>query len=229
MRNFDRAILGCFTVTLIHTANKERPTADTQKKYNKAVTCVAMLIDFHLMCQYRHHNTETIKHLPIYLKSFHEHKNVFLEYRIGKKGKNKVEAAVGKAEAAAGAADEDAEGIRWIADGQRQTTLEKEAHFNFPKMHPLLHYAEQIEEFGQLVQYSTEVSKSIHGAFKDAYMRSNKNNALVQVLNTYIRQHIFDMHEQNIKAWHLDRDLGKQIVQVLAQTHGVGVPLVRDQ
>jgi len=180
------------------------------------------------MSQYGEHNTETLDYLVNYLKRFHDNKSVFLEYRVGKKGKRKVDAAVAEAQATQVENYESADTIRRIADAERQTALEKEAHFNFPKMHLLLHYHEQIREYGELVQYSTEVSESMHGAFKDAYRRSNKNDALIQILDTYTRQHIFEMHEQNLKEWHLERDLGEEVVQVLARTHGVGVQTVRD-
>ena len=208
MRNFGRVILACFAAAICPTVDEVCPPTDIQAEHKKALTCVAALIDFHLMAQYREHNTETLEYLRTYLKRFHDNKSVFLEYRVGKRGKKKMDAVLG---------------------AERQATLEQEAHFNFPKMHLLLHYHEQIREYGELVQYSTEVSESMHGAFKDAYRRSNKNDALVQILDTYTRQHIFEMHEQNLKEWHLERDLGEEVIQVLARTHGVGVQTVRDR
>ncbi|KAF8435256.1 hypothetical protein BGX38DRAFT_1072558, partial [Terfezia claveryi] len=48
------------------------------------------------------------------------------------------------------------------------------SHYNFPKIHLISHYAEQIPKFGTLGQYSTEISETMHKAFKDAYRRSNR-------------------------------------------------------
>ncbi|KAF8430916.1 hypothetical protein BGX38DRAFT_1073829, partial [Terfezia claveryi] len=50
----------------------------------------------------------------------------------------------------------------------------KHPHYNFPKIHLISHYAEQIPKFGALDQYSTDISEAMHKGFKDAYRRSNK-------------------------------------------------------
>ena len=160
------------------------------------------------MAQYRVHSEKTLEWLQHYLKSFHDMKSVFLEYRLGKKGKKKIKSALVDARAKANGdtdadadADEDVDvdSLQRIEDAERQMLLEKQAHFNFPKMHLLLHYCDQIREFGELVQYSTEVSESMHGTFEDAYRRSNRNDAVTQILDIYIWQYIFDMHQKNLK------------------------------
>ncbi|KAF8451279.1 hypothetical protein BGX38DRAFT_1091927, partial [Terfezia claveryi] len=53
------------------------------------------------------------------------------------------------------------------------------SHYNFPKIHLISHYAEQIPKFGTLGQYSTEISETMHKAFKDTYCRSNRVNAIL--------------------------------------------------
>ncbi|KAF8435589.1 hypothetical protein BGX38DRAFT_1079930, partial [Terfezia claveryi] len=65
--------------------------------------------------------------------------------------------------------------------------LKEGLHYNFPKIHLISHYAEQIPKFGTLGQYSTEISETMHKAFKDAYRRSNRVNAISQIVTTYTR------------------------------------------
>ncbi|KAG0632974.1 hypothetical protein HOY80DRAFT_861581, partial [Tuber brumale] len=56
----------------------------------KALTCVRSIIDFTLMAQYQSHTEETIQYLERYLKAFHDHKDVFKEYRKDKSTARKV-------------------------------------------------------------------------------------------------------------------------------------------
>ena len=60
------------------------------------------------------------------------------------------------------------------ADRKERTFLVNEAlvedsHFNFPKMHLMIHWADQISWYGCLPQYSTEVYKTSNKELKDAY------------------------------------------------------------
>ncbi|KAF8445152.1 hypothetical protein BDZ91DRAFT_642868, partial [Kalaharituber pfeilii] len=52
--------------------------------------------------------------------------------------------------------------------------LEEKSHFNFPKIHLISHFSDQISNYGSLSQYSTEICESMHKELKDAYHRSNK-------------------------------------------------------
>jgi len=52
-----------------------------------------------------------------------------------------------------------------------------QAEFNFPKMHLLSHYSSQIKDFGNLPQYSTEITEALHKPLKEAYRRSNRVEA----------------------------------------------------
>jgi len=47
--------------------------------------------------------------------------------------------------------------------------LEENSHFNFPKLHLLSYYADQIVQYGSLQQYSTEICEALHKPLKDAY------------------------------------------------------------
>ncbi|KAF8424774.1 hypothetical protein BGX38DRAFT_1107275, partial [Terfezia claveryi] len=69
------------------------------------------------------------------------------------------------------------------------------AHFNFPKVYLISHYAEQILKFGALAQYSTDISEAMYKGLKDAYRRSNRVNATPQIVTTYTRDHTFAMKD----------------------------------
>src|SRR5258706_2269914 len=65
-------------------------------------------------------------------------------------------------------------------------------------MHMLIHYCDQIQEYGQLPQYSTEVGEAYHKPLKDAYRRSNHIDATPQILKTHARDHAFAMRDMNL-------------------------------
>ncbi|RPB18122.1 hypothetical protein L211DRAFT_798313 [Terfezia boudieri ATCC MYA-4762] len=73
--------------------------------------------------------------------------------------------------------------------------------FNYPNLHLLIHYAEQIIQFGTLLQYSTEITESLHKLLKDAYKRSNRVDATVQILASHTRDYAFKMLELNLCVW----------------------------
>jgi len=93
--------------------------------------------------------------------------------------------------------EEDALGCRNLVD----EILREAAHYNFPKMHLISHYAEQIPKFGALKQYSTDISKCMHKGFKEAYRRSNKVNTTSQMITNYTRDHTFIMKDLTIDVW----------------------------
>ncbi|KAF8458604.1 hypothetical protein BGX38DRAFT_1082355, partial [Terfezia claveryi] len=74
-------------------------------------------------------------------------------------------------------------------------------HYNFPKMHLISHFADQIGKYGSLPQYSTEICKVSHKPLKDAYRRTNHINAVPQIIHAYTRAHSFAMCKRNIEQW----------------------------
>ncbi|KAF8416010.1 hypothetical protein BGX38DRAFT_1109835, partial [Terfezia claveryi] len=69
---------------------------------------------------------------------------------------------------------------------------------NKAKLHLLTHYVEQNIQFGTLPQYSTEITESLHKPLKDAYKRSNRVDATIQILDIHTRDHAFKMMELNL-------------------------------
>jgi hypothetical protein len=101
--------------------------------------------------------------------------------------------------------------------------LSEGAHFNFPKMHLISHFPDQISKFGSLPQFSTEICEASHKPLKTAYRRSNHKNALPQIIDTYTRTHNFGMREQNIIQWSEELDtIPGDILRVLRPSPTLG-------
>ena len=81
MRNLVRILLPCFASSLRHSTAREKPL------FNKATKCVLNLVDFTLMAQYQSHTIESLEWMERYLKDFHIGKDIFKEFRSGKRTK----------------------------------------------------------------------------------------------------------------------------------------------
>ena len=77
--------------------------------------------------------------------------------------------------------------------------LEGDSHFNFPKLHLLSHYADQIAQYGSLPQCSTQIYEASYKLLKYTYRRSNHVDSLPQIIDSYTREHNFAMREMNIE------------------------------
>ena len=147
-----------------------------------------------------------------YLEKFHQHKKIFLRYWAGKSIQREARSA----------AQQLASDQVQLVDHSRLTAAQKKkakddnrkerkdlinkilrdgSHNKFPKIHRISHYADQIERYGSLPQYSTKICESSHKLLKDAYRQSNHVNATPQIIKTYTRTHTFAMHELNLTAW----------------------------
>jgi len=187
MRNFAKVILGTFAAALHRTTNQPRLTGGQVQEFNKAILCVHSLLDFHLMMQYPSHTDQMISYLKRYLREFHETKNIFFHFRMGKKVKKaaaKTHKNLWKKQLQASIADlmtSEKLKLHHIDALQYQELvgeiLREGAHYNFPKIHLISYYAEQIVKFSVLGQFSTDIAEPMHKGFKDAYRHSNKVNA----------------------------------------------------
>ncbi|KAG0640203.1 hypothetical protein HOY80DRAFT_885059 [Tuber brumale] len=84
MRNLVRVLLPCFATAIC------RPSTAECLIFTKTLTCVRSIIDSTLMAQYQSHTEETIQYLERYLKAFHDHKDLFKEYRKDKSTAQKI-------------------------------------------------------------------------------------------------------------------------------------------
>ena len=209
MRNLVKVILPCFAASL------RRPSAVERPIFAKALTCVRSIVDFTLMSQYKSHTDATIQYLEQYLKAFHDHKDVFKEYRKDKSTMRKVR------EVTARIRGENSEVLnqqrlsgataakrRRIADEQRRDLdgivadiYDEDVDFNFVKIHLLSHFGDHVRRFGNIQMYSTESGETSHKTMiKEGYRRSNRNDASHQILQTYARLDSFKIHEMNVEA-----------------------------
>jgi len=84
---------------------------------------------------------------------------------------------------------------------RRMDLIRRENHFNFIKMHYLTHFASHVRCFGSIWMYSTEIGELAHkDQSKDGYRRSNRNDAVRQILSQYGRQDALGMRLQTIEA-----------------------------
>ncbi|KAF8415030.1 hypothetical protein EV426DRAFT_579132 [Tirmania nivea] len=65
--------------------------------------------------------------------------------------------------------------------------LVEDSHFNFPKIHLIMHWADQISRYGSLHQFSTEICETSHN--------------IPQVIRGYSQYHSFAVRELEIAAW----------------------------
>ena len=76
-------------------------------------------------------------------------------------------------------------------------------HFNFPKLHSLLHYAEAIRSHGSCDGYNTELPERLHIELaKDAYRASNGRDYVDQMVTWLSRQEAVDMHAAYVEWVH---------------------------
>ena len=211
MRNLLRVLLGVFAASLSRTSGV-KPLSPTNKALAyEAILCVRYLTDFIILAQYKIHTSESIKNMRDYLADFHKYKEVFLRFRATKAAKNVAREASRdlRSEQRLTASDEGNPGKRRKLEQEFRVETEEMvndmltegAHFNFPKMHLISHFTDQISRYGSLPQFSTEICEASHKPLKDAYRRSNHIDAMPQIINTYTRGHSFAMREKNIEQW----------------------------
>ena len=209
MRNLVKVILPCFAASLSRPSAAERPI------FTKALTCVRSIVDFTLMSRYISHTDETIQYLEQYLNAFHNHKDVFKEYRKDKSTIRKVREVTTRIRG------ENSEVLnqhrlsgataakrRRIADEQRRDLdgivadiYDEDVDFNFVKIHLLSHFGDHVRRFGNIQMYSTESGETNHKTMiKEGYRWSNKNDASHQVLRTYATLDSFQIREMNIQV-----------------------------
>ena len=230
MRNLGRCLLGVLAVSL------RQPDSTQVLPFKRALACVRSLLDFSLMAQYRSHTPETLDYMEQYLNRFHDTKDIFLEFRISKRTRAKVDEqrrelrhqrtqvtkSVMKSKRRH-AREHDRE----EENDQRMELIHAESHFNFIKMHLLSHFRGHIYQFGNIQMYSTEFGKLVHKEqIKDGWRRSNKNDAASQILHSYVRQHAIRMRLLNLDS--LRRRvayLPADVVEHLDKTSPVSTPV----
>ena len=208
MRNLGRCISAVLASAL------QNPDRSQQIPFKRALECVSALIDFSLMAQYRSHTRETLSYMEKYLQTFHRQKDIFLEFRTSKTTRaqanrqdRELREQMQDRRAKAAPSLSAAQKRRRVAEersqriDQRADLLQRENHFNFIKMHYLTHFESHVRRFGSISMYSTDIGELAHKEqIKEGYRRSNKNEAVPQILSQYGRQHALGMRLQTIEA-----------------------------
>jgi len=202
-----------FTAALRRKTNIPWVTGGQQQEFKKAILCVRYITDFGLIPRYHSHTDSTVKYMRTYLQKFHESKDVFLRYRAGKKARRQAEdiskqfteeidprrvTDIGLSATQCACLVEDDQEERAYRISQ---VLEEDSHFNFPKLHLLSHYPDQIAQYGSLSQYSIEICEASHKPLKDTYHRSNHADRIPQIIDSYTREHNFAVREMNMALW----------------------------
>ena len=210
MRGVNRVLLAWFIAALRQTTDTGSLSAAAQSDCKIAIHCIRGITDFCLIAQYRSNTPQTIGYMKKYLQEFHQFVHILPEFRATKADR----------EEATNAAEELAEGQARLATIEQYFTLTatqqgklsavatedrqqvvhdilEQGTFNFPTLHLLTHYGAQIQDFGTLPEYSTEITEALHKALKDAYRRSNRVDATEQILDTIPRDYAIRMREFN--------------------------------
>ena len=112
---------------------------------------------------------------------------------------------------------------------RRIDLIHSESHFNFIKIHLLGHFSDHIRQFGNIPMYSTEFGELAHREqIKDGWRRSNKNDAVRQIVNCYSLQPAIRMRLLHLESLRRHgADLPTDVLQYLKSTmSAVIVPLV---
>ena len=93
-------------------------------------------------------------------------------------------------------------------------------------MNLIIHFREHIYQFGNIPMYSTEFGEHAHKEqIKDGYRRSNKIDAVRQILRSYSRHHAIRMRLLNLEFLRrTGADLPAEIVEHIEKTRTAPVP-----
>lgn len=209
------------TLLPILGATLHNPTADQRGPFREAILCVKGLIFFHLMAKYHSHTDRTIGYMERYLEDFHHHKEVFARFRANKMTKKSAlelrhelseelktarETADDWYRLSNAAKTRRVEEDRQIVEYEVDQHLADESDFNFVKMHLPVHFRESIRQLGHLSNLTAEYYEHEMIDIKDAYRRSNKNDASEQILRTKARREYFKYRnmEHDVQMRRLD-------------------------
>jgi len=232
MRNLGRCLLGVLAVAL------RQPDSTQVIPFKRALGCVRALVDFNMMAQYRSHTDETMAYMEDYLGRFHEMKDIFLEFRVSKSTRAKIdqqrkELRRERAQINQRVAPSERRRVRdddrEEENDRRMDLIHTESHFNFIKMHLLSHFGDHIRQFGNIPMYSTEYGELAHKEqIKDPWRRSNKNYVARQILDSYGRRHGIRMRLLTLESLRRHgADLDTDVLEHLDQTSTAPAPVPR--
>ena len=202
-----------FLVGVVHNALRD-PTSTQRDAFERAVECTRSLIEFYFYSQYNSHDEETLNLMDNALLCFHDAKGVFQQFRASKRltaesnKRQKELCAERDAELEANKNKSAAfrhriqESWKSIIESEMAEYIEDGSDFNFPKIHLMQHFREQIQRFGCLKQWSTEIGESSHRRqIKDGFNALNQTGDFYsQMINFYLRCDAFTVRKVNREA-----------------------------
>jgi len=204
MGNLGRCVLGGLAMAM------RQPGRAQLIPFKHALRCVRALVDFNLKAQYRSHTAETIPYMEDYLHTFHKMKNIYLEFRVTKYIRAKIDEQRRELQHDRPKTRECIAHSkrRRMGDAERQEETELrmdlifcESDFSFIKMHLLSHFCDHIRQVGNIPMYSTEFGELAHKTkIKAGWRQSNKNDASRQIVQSYSGQHGIRMTLLNLES-----------------------------
>jgi hypothetical protein len=209
MKEMRRYLLGVVTQSLRGGNPAQYPI------FNRAIECTRALFEFYMYAPYESHDDATLNYMEDALHRFHTFKDVSLLGRAGKKAKAKASVLRTKL-VKKRKVDEETNAETWTLSKLRREmnalrnyirheiniSKELDADFNFPKIHLLSHWAEQVRRYGGLQQYPPERHERAHKTnLKDGWNASNHNlNYLPQVITFQSRFLGFEIRQLNVQG-----------------------------
>ena len=225
MRILGQCLLGVLAVAL------RQPDSPQVQHFKRALLCVWSLLDFSMMAQYRSHTDETIQYMEDYGNCFQGTKDIFLEFRISKQTKARADELRKELRRQHPLVNQLVARSRgsWVREqldnhqeenDQCMDLIHAESHFNFIKMHLIIHFREHIYQFGNITIYSTEFGELMHKEqIKYGYRRSNKIDAARQILRSYGQHHVIRIRLLNLEFLRrTGADLPAEVVEHLEKT-----------
>ena len=202
-----------FLVAILRCALRA-PSASQRGIFNQAIECSRALVEFYFYSQYDSHDEQTLGLMSTALRDFHHFKDVFRQFRAGKSVTQKGKA---RRKELIVARDEKLKLMKFKTVAHRECQCKSwnefisaemiEHHadgsdFNFPKIHQMLHFCEQIKRYGCLKQWSTETGESSHHMqIKIPYNKSNRSGYIyTQILEHYLCIDVFAVQRLNPNA-----------------------------
>ena len=226
-------LLTAFAAALSRTSDTPAIASRHKVLCHNAILCVRYLTDFILMAQYRVHTHSTIESMKDYLWDFHAYEDVFLRFWASKAVKAAAKEAYrdlrkehsqllmsDKLQGKTSSKDRKlTQELRLETETLVHDFLTTGVNYNFPKMHLISYFTDQISKYGSLPQYSLESCEASHKPFKDAYRRNNHLNVIPQIIRTYTRVHGFSMREKNLEQWMKElKDIPEEMQEIIRLT-----------
>jgi len=209
MKDMSRYLLGVVTQSLRGGSPAQCPI------FNHAIECTGPLLEFYMYARYKSHNDATLSCMEDALHYVHTFKDVFLLRRPGKEAKAKANALRTEL-VKQWKVDEETNADSWMRFMKRcemnawqdyinheiDISKELDANFNFPKIHMMSHWTEQIRQYGALQQYSAKRHEQAHKTnLNDSWNASNHNlNYLPQVITVQCCILCFEIRELNLQT-----------------------------